>query len=102
MPNPTRRRLSIAAAIAAMLSAPIAYIAVRSKIRLNHTAELIAISDRFPRDYYVCDPKHKPLLYVALGDSTAAGVGASHLGETYPYIVAQKLASQGRYVHVIN
>lgn len=82
---------------------PIAYLVVRSKYLLNRTAELIAISDRFPRNYFVGDPAHVVLVYAALGDSTAAGVGAQSLEQTYPYLVAQDLAQRNhRYVHVIN
>ena len=86
-----------------MAITPIAYLVVRSKCLLNRTAELIAISDSFPRDYFVGDPDKPILVYAALGDSTAAGVGAEHYEQTYPYLVAQELAKRShRYVHVVN
>src|SRR5579859_460011 len=102
--NKTRQNLLTRSIVvcAAIIAAPIAYLVVRSKTLLKHTAELIAICDQFPRDYQVGNPMHKPLLYVALGDSTAAGVGANRFEESYPYLIAQHLASKSRYVHVIN
>jgi lysophospholipase L1-like esterase len=102
-PSGKSRKWKRAAAVTSMMLAPIAYIVVRSHMLLNRTAELIAISDRFPREYEVGDKSCKPLIYIALGDSTAAGVGVSRVEETYPYLVAETLASsRGRRVHVIN
>ncbi len=44
----------------------------------------------------------EPLTYVAAGDSTSVGVGASELSKTYTYKVFQKLAqdNQVKYIHV--
>jgi hypothetical protein len=93
-----------AAVVTSLMLAPAAYIVVRSRILLTHTAELIAVSDRFPREYDIGEKSSgKPLLYICLGDSTAAGVGVSRVEETYPYLVAQALAAaRGRRVHVVN
>jgi lysophospholipase L1-like esterase len=88
---------------ASLMAAPITYIVVRSHILLGRTAELIAVSDKFPRKYDVGDRSLNPMMYIALGDSTAAGVGVSRIEETYPYLVAKALArSRGRCVHVVN
>lgn len=47
------------------------------------------------------DPKH--LLYVALGDSAAQGIGASSIDHSYVEIVARHIAKQtGRVVDVVN
>jgi lysophospholipase L1-like esterase len=100
--NKSRKWKRIAAA-ATLILAPVGYIVVRSRILLARTEQLIAVSERFPREYDVGDKTRKPLLYIALGDSTAAGVGVSRVEETYPYLVAQALASErDRCVHVIN
>ncbi len=43
----------------------------------------------------------EPLVYVAAGDSTAAGVGASDQSKTYTYLIANKL-SENHLVNFIN
>jgi len=42
-----------------------------------------------------------PLVYVALGDSLTAGVGAQNYQNTYPYLLAEKL-SQTNHVYLYN
>jgi lysophospholipase L1-like esterase len=42
------------------------------------------------------------MTYLVMGDSTAAGWGAGQLTNTYPYRVAQEVASRGYRVHVVN
>lgn len=80
----------------------VAYVAGRSYLLLGRSRVLIAESRRFSTDYSVGAVGKTPLTYFVLGDSTAVGVGAGRLEESYPYQVAAHLAKQGHRVHVIN
>jgi lysophospholipase L1-like esterase len=75
-------------------------------IRLVHilsaTSKLNATAIDFAQDYYVGNPSNPAFLYVVLGDSTAAGVGAPSVNQTYPYLIADHIANQGKYVHVLS
>jgi len=42
--------------------------------------------------------KAAPILYLALGDSLTAGVGAADFQQSYPYLVTEKLAANGLVV----
>ena len=44
------------------------------------------------------EDKTAPILYVALGDSLTAGVGTNNFQQSYPYLVAEKLANSGSAV----
>src|SRR5690349_5753730 len=44
----------------------------------------------------------KTITLVTLGDSLTAGVGASEFSKTYPYLLAEDLASKGSQVKLIN
>ena len=44
------------------------------------------------------DSATKQIKYVAMGDSLTAGVGITDYTKSYPYIIAQKMASQGEKV----
>jgi acyl-CoA thioesterase-1 len=68
----------------------------------TNSRKLIAVSDGFPRDYYLGSPSDAPFLYVVLGDSTAVGTGTESVDETMAYRIASKIAGERRYVHVIN
>ncbi len=74
----------------------------RSLYLLRQGSQLFAHSARFTTDYYVGAVKDPPLLYVALGDSTAAGTGADAAEQGYVYAVAAHLAGGQKYVHVVN
>ena len=52
----------------------------------SHARELVEAASRFPREYVVGEGPAMRL--VAIGDSTAAGVGVASLEETLPYRVA--------------
>ena len=43
-------------------------------------------------------PNKEPLHFVVLGDSTSAGVGADTPENAYPWVLAERLAAEGRYV----
>lgn len=75
---------------------------LRVKRLYTNSRGLFAISDQFPRDYYVGVPSSPPLSYLALGDSITQGSGVQKNESTYVYNFAQTLASQGYYVHVQN
>ncbi len=44
----------------------------------------------------------RPLRFVVLGDSTAAGVGAGSAAKAYPTLLARRLAADGRRVRLID
>jgi lysophospholipase L1-like esterase len=46
------------------------------------------------------DPKGRPLSFVVLGDSTAAGLGAGNPGAAYPTDLARELADRGWHVRL--
>lgn len=75
---------------------------IRVAILYKNTGELTATSLTFSRDYYVGESSKPILTYVALGDSTVQGVGASSPEATLVGQIAQELSREGRYVHVIN
>ena len=77
-------------------------VALRARALLAQTSLLEAKADRFSKDYYLGNPADPPALYAVLGDSTAEGVGADNLEQTYPYAVAAAYAKDGNYVHVLN
>ncbi|MBI3495082.1 SGNH/GDSL hydrolase family protein [Candidatus Berkelbacteria bacterium] len=68
---------------------------------LRKSMALISWGEQFTRSYALGDSSKKPLRYVVLGDSTAVGVGADKLGESYPHQVAAALAKTN-YVTVVN
>ena len=88
--------------LGALAAVPVLYVAAKSYVYFCRSKALAERSRRFQTDYYVGEIGEAPLLYVALGDSTAVGTGVSELEESYPYAVAQQLAQRGRYVHVVN
>ena len=67
----------------------------------SNSRKLIAISDRFPREYTLGSPSNPPLLFVALGDSTSVGTGDATLQQSMVYKVAEHLSAM-RHVHVVN
>ncbi len=75
---------------------------IRVGILYRNTGTLTTTSETFPRDYYVGDKTKPPLTYLALGDSTVQGVGASSPEKTLVGQIAQRLSEKGKYVHVIN
>ena len=46
-------------------------------------------------------PDGTPLTFAVLGDSTAAGVGAGMPSRAYPELLAERLGSSGRRVHLV-
>lgn len=52
-------------------------------------------------EYTLGKGKGEPLVYAAIGDSLTAGVGVSRYSESYPYLIAEKLASTTRSAVVL-
>lgn len=48
------------------------------------------------------DKNDKTIKYIALGDSLTAGTAALEYQQTYPYIVAKKIAAESQAVNVLN
>lgn len=78
------------------------YSGVRAAVLLRNGREIARHSASFSRDYFVGATSQKPVTYLALGDSTAAGWGANKLEETYAHKVAQAVSQKGFRVHVVN
>lgn len=51
---------------------------------------------------YSTPPSHENFVYVAMGDSLTAGVGASTQAQTYPYRLAEHLSQKQSNVQVLN
>jgi lysophospholipase L1-like esterase len=77
------------------------YFAIRSTLLYRKSQALFKEAPT-ERTYSVGNDKDQPFVYVALGDSTAAGVGVAEKSGTYAYKIAEKKASEGKYVQVIN
>ena len=83
------------------------YTVARTNVLLKNAKTLIANAEKFPREYSVGDnfgePEQREIIYVALGDSTAVGVGAARLNETHAFQIATTFATLNkRRVRVIN
>lgn len=85
-----------------LVLAAVVFYGLRIRRAMVNTVPLHVTANGFPTEYVVGDPAKPALTYVALGDSTTYGVGASTLEHTYPYGVAQALADAGYFVHVRN
>ena len=80
----------------------ISYIFLKTRIFYQNSQSLFTISAQFEHDYYVGNKKLPLTTYLAIGDSTAVGTGVYQKEQSYPYLIAQHLASQGHFIHVIN
>ncbi len=100
-PSHFRRRKALSVLVLALV-AWLLFTLVRSWHLLREGRALAEQSANFKRDYFVGNAAHPTLLYLALGDSTAAGWGSEQLSQTYVHQVAVAKAAQGHYVHVIN
>ncbi len=98
----SRRAIRAALWLGIFSLAWLVFTAIRSRQLLKIGAKIGARNGNFSRDYFVGDPKNAPLLYVSMGDSTAAGWGASNLQDTLPFFVASDLAARGFRVRVVN
>ncbi len=77
------------------------FYALRSSGFLSKARGLHEVADQFPSKYsHGADGQ--PAVYVAFGDSTAYGVGATQRSATIPAGVADALSEQGRSVQVVN
>lgn len=88
--------------IVVVLVFAVGFYGMRIRRALINTVPLHEVTNQFPKEYTIGDPTKPIINYVALGDSTAYGVGASTLERTYPYGIAQVIANAGYSVHVRN
>ena len=96
--HPTRFAL-LTLSLAALLW--LIYTIIRSRVLLANGHEIERQSAAFARDTFVGESDKPVVIYLAMGDSTAAGWGAGTLEATYPYLIAQALAKRGFLVHVV-
>lgn len=73
---------------------------LRIRRSLTNTIPLHATADQFATEYVVGEATAPTLTYVALGDSTAYGVGATQVEATYPHALATAIAATGYQVRV--
>lgn len=78
------------------------YSGVRAALLLRNGRAIERHSAGFSRDYFVGAASQKPVTYLVLGDSTAAGWGAQNSEQTYASQVAQAVSQKGFCVHVVN
>ena len=64
------------------------------------TAGLLATDNR--HEYLINSQSEQTMLYVSLGDSLTAGVGTDKYEESYPYLLASKLAASGQSITLEN
>ena len=76
------------------------YTGARSAYFLHTSQGLFTASSQLPHQYSVGDLNNPVKKYLVLGDSTAAGTGASSLETSYPYLIAQAIAQKGYLVNV--
>ena len=74
----------------------------RGQFLLSQSRQIAAQCANFPREYFVGDVASTPLLYVVLGDSTAAGWGAGNETQSYPHQLAQFVAARDHRVRIVN
>lgn len=96
----TYKRLALILATLVLIWA--LYTAIRIHTLLGKFAVLQENTSHFPTHYSVGPSSDAPYTYIVLGDSTAAGVGASDLEHTYPYLISKAIAAQGKAVQVTN
>lgn len=84
-----------------MLAAYVGYEYVRIR-RTLAAADLPAIPLGVEFRYGAAQSPNEEYTVVVLGDSTAQGIGAATPGDTFGARVAQRLATEGRAVHVVN
>ena len=69
------------------------YVGIRSEYFYHQTGKLALESSQFKTDYSVGSGKQTMTITV-LGDSTAAGTGASSLEHSFPYLVSSSIAEK--------
>lgn len=73
---------------------------VRSMHLIRQSGPLHELATNFAMEYAVGTEGNPAITYLAIGDSTTAGIGATRLEATEPYRIASALAQQGKYVQV--
>ena len=99
---PRTRTAKIAALLIGASASWLIYTVARTQILLRNGRAIGAHAATFARDYSVGAAGAPPLTYLVLGDSTAAGWGATTLQTTYPHQVARAVAARGFRVRVVN
>lgn len=100
------KRRKIVLGVLAIGAIYVAYSLARTRILLRNGAHVGQIAHTFTRDYFVDErakgEKHPTIIYLSLGDSTAAGWGAHDATQTFTFKIASSLARRGFRVHVVN
>lgn len=78
------------------------WISGRAAILLRNGQQIAQHSASFSRDYFVGKPTAPVVIYLVMGDSTAAGWGAQNVQQTFAYLVAETIAKRGFRVRVVN
>jgi len=91
-----KRRILIRSALC-IFGAYFLYTAAHTNVLLKNAKTLISTAEKFPREYSVGEPKQPEVIYVVLGDSTAVGVGAARLNETYAFQIASAFAALNKW-----
>ena len=96
------KRRKIALGVLTLAAIYIVYSVVRVRSLLRNGAQVGQIAQVFTRNYFVGDSSKPTIIYLSLGDSTAAGWGAHDTTQTFTFKIAQSLARRGFRVHVVN
>lgn len=92
--------IKVSLGLVVVLFFSISYYFFRIQGYKSNADQLHLITNKFETDYVIGNGEE--ITYVAIGDSTAYGVGVADLKSTLPYGIAQALSSSGKKVHVIN
>ena len=100
--KPLSKRRKIAFVVLIIGALYVVYSLARARVLLRNGAQVGRVAQTFMRNYHVGDNAKPTIVYLSLGDSTAAGWGAHDVTQTLTFKVAQSLAHRGFRVHVIN
>jgi lysophospholipase L1-like esterase len=85
------------------VAAWVRYLARRQHHWRGLLSDAIPVNSSFWREQAARPPRERELLYVAIGDSAAQGIGASRPSHSYVGFIARHVReSTGRPVHVVN
>ena len=100
--KPFSKRRKIALGVLTLAAIYLVYNLVRARVLLRNGAHVGKVAQTFPRNYFVGDSSSPTVIYLSLGDSTAAGWGAHDATQTFAFKIASSLAHSGFRVHVVN
>ena len=79
------KRRKIALGVLTLAAIYIVYSVVRVRSLLRNGAQVGQIAQVFTRNYFVGDSSKPTIIYLSLGDSTAAGWGAHDTTQTFTF-----------------